>query len=82
MANGGYTKLHDFLDQKMRMSHIYQPVMLEVLLTHGGTASIRDVVEAILSHDESQIDYYEQIVKNMPGRVLTSHGIVRRDGLG
>ena len=35
---------------------------------------------AILSHDESQIDYYGQIVKNMPGRVLASHGIVRRDG--
>ena len=30
----------EFLDQKIRMSHIYQPVTLEVLLTKGGTASV------------------------------------------
>jgi hypothetical protein len=27
-----FTRLRDFLDQKMRMSHIYQPVMLELVL--------------------------------------------------
>lgn len=75
-----YSRLRDFIDQKMRMSHIYQPVMLEALLTHGGTASIREIAAAILAHDESQLDYYEQIVKNMPGKVLASHGLVKRDG--
>ena len=33
-----------------------------------------------LEHDRSQIDYYAATVGNMPGRVLTSHGIVERDG--
>jgi ATP adenylyltransferase len=77
-----FSRLRDFLDRQMRMSHIYQPVMLEVLLTRGGTADIRDIAVAILAHDESQIDYYEEIVKRMPGRVLSSHGIVeRQDGI-
>ncbi len=58
-----YTRLTHFID--MTMQHIYQPVMLEVLLTHGGSASVRDVAAAILPHDESQLDYYEQIVKRM-----------------
>ena len=73
-----FTRLRDFIGQKMRMSHIYQPVMLEVLLTHGSSASVRDISAAILAHDESQLDYYEEIVKKMPGKVLSSHGIVRR----
>ena len=75
-----FSRLRDFLDRQMRMSHIYQPVMLEVLLASGGTASIRDIAVAILAHDESQIDYYQEIVKKMPGRVLAVHGIVRREG--
>ncbi len=62
------------------MAHIYQSVMLEALLTHGDVASIRNIAATFLSHDESQIDYYEQIGKNIPGRVLASHGIVRREG--
>jgi diadenosine tetraphosphate (Ap4A) HIT family hydrolase len=73
-----FSRLRDFLDRQMRMSHIYQPVMLEVLLASGGVAGIREIVVAILAHDESQIDYYEEIVKRMPGRVLSSHGIVER----
>lgn len=73
-----YERLKTFLDGKMQMAHIYQPVMLEVLLTHGGRATTREVASAILTHDESQVEYYEQIVKNMPGRVLASHGIVER----
>ena len=75
-----YTRLCDFVDRKMRMSHIYQPVMLQVLLSHGGRASIRRIAQEFLGHDESQLDYYEQIVRNMPGRVLASHGVVERDG--
>ena len=71
-----HERLVQFLDKKMQMSHIYQPVMLEVLLTQGGRAPIRSIATAILAHDESQIDYYTEIVKQMPGCVLGRHGIV------
>ena len=36
---GSYDRLHEFIAEKMRMSHIYQPVMLRVLLENGGRAS-------------------------------------------
>jgi hypothetical protein len=57
-----YERFAQFLNAETRMSHIYQPVILEVLFTHGGTASARDIAAAFLAHDESQIDYYERIV--------------------
>jgi len=30
-----------------------------------------------LAHDESQLEYYEQITKTMPGKVLAKHGAGR-----
>jgi diadenosine tetraphosphate (Ap4A) HIT family hydrolase/5-methylcytosine-specific restriction endonuclease McrA len=63
------------------MSHIYQPVMLREILSHNGTASVTNVAKALLEEDRSQIEYYEQITKNMVGRVLTNnHGITEKDG--
>src|SRR5262245_50109361 len=64
----------------MRMSHIYQPVMIRELLTHGGKTSIRNIAAAFLARDASQLEYYEQITKDMPGKVLGKHGIVAREG--
>jgi ATP adenylyltransferase len=64
----------------MRMSHIYQPVMIRELLTRGGKASIRDIAAAFLARDASQLEYYEQVTKDMPGKVLGKHGIAERDG--
>jgi hypothetical protein len=65
----------------MRMSHVYQPVMIRELLRHKGSASVSEVARALLSEDCSQIEYYEQITKNMVGRVLTENrGITEKDG--
>jgi ATP adenylyltransferase len=75
-------QLKDFLKNRMRMSHIYQPVMLRTLLVGDGRASTRDIAAAFLALDQAQIEYYEQIVKQMPGRVLHRHGLVERDGDG
>lgn len=75
-----FTNLRNFIRTQMRMSHIYQPVMIRELLTRGGKASIRDIAAAFLARDASQLEYYEQITKDMPGKVLGRHGIVERDG--
>ena len=64
------------------MSHIYQPVVLKVLLERDGWATTREIASAFLSRDESQIDYYVEITKRMPGRVLASHGLVKQEGEG
>jgi len=54
-----YAQLKAFIEKSMRMSHIYQPVMLMALFRNGGKATVRDVATSILIHDESQIEYYE-----------------------
>ena len=80
MPSNSFKTLREFLTIRMRMSHIYQPLMIRTLLTHGGSASIRQIASSFLSKDASQLEYYEEITKNMPGKVLARHGIVRREG--
>jgi 5-methylcytosine-specific restriction endonuclease McrA len=75
-----FGQLKSFIDKSMRMSHLYQPVMLLALLEKGGKASVRDIATSILVHDESQIDYYESITKEMVGRVLRSRRVVEKEG--
>jgi ATP adenylyltransferase len=77
-----FQQLKDFLTQQMRMSHLYQPLMLRTLMDKGGFASLRDIASSFLTHDESQIEYYVEITKRMPGPVLSRHQLVRRDGAG
>jgi hypothetical protein len=50
------------------------------LLRSDGKASTTRIAKAILEHDQSQIEYYEKIVGNMVGRVLRSHGLVKKEG--
>jgi diadenosine tetraphosphate (Ap4A) HIT family hydrolase len=66
----------------MRMSHLYQPLMLKVLIEGNGFASLRDIASRFLAYDESQIEYYAEITKRMPWAVLTRHQLVRREGTG
>jgi ATP adenylyltransferase len=73
-----YIELKDFIQNRMRMSHVYQPVMLSVLLTQNGTATSSEIASALLSKDQSQIEYYQQIVNGMVGKVLRSHQLVTK----
>jgi diadenosine tetraphosphate (Ap4A) HIT family hydrolase len=77
-----YATLKSFLERDMRMSHVYQPVMLRLLLTQDGKATVAEIARALLSEDRSQLEYYSEITKTMPGRVLTARGVVRREGNG
>lgn len=74
--------LKSFIRETMQMSHVYQPVMLRVLLERGGYASTEEIAKALLGHDPSQIKYYKKRTKEMVGKVLTKHGIVEpiKDG--
>ena len=66
-----FSMLSGFIQRTMRMSHIYQPVMLMELLNRGGSASRREIAAALLDRDESQLEYYEHVTTNMVGKVLT-----------
>ena len=75
--------LLDYITGRMRMSHIYQPVMLRELLLSGGEATVEQIAKALLSYDQSQVEYYEIRTKNMVGRVLTNNQIAEpiKDGV-
>lgn len=78
MSNTHFTieELKSFLEEKMRMSHIYQPLLIKTLIDCGGQATIRQLSQTFLNYDESQIKYYEDIIKKMPVKVLKDHGII------
>lgn len=58
-----YQELHDFLTSKMKLNHVYQPLLIKTLLEIGGTATIRQLATVFLTQDESQIAYYEGRLK-------------------
>ncbi len=74
-----YADLRDFIAKRMRMSHIYQPLMLMTLFKNKGQASATKIANEILKHDQSQIEYYQQITNNMVGQVLRRYGLVAKD---
>lgn len=71
-------KLLNFLKNEMRLSHIYQPLLIRSLIDAGGTATVRQLALQFLNQDESQIQYYEDRIKQMPLKVLSKHGIVTK----
>lgn len=75
-----YAELVDFLENKMSMSHVYQPLLIRALVDSGGAATVRQLAQAFLSQDESQLLYYEKHIKDMPLKVLRRHGVVTADG--
>jgi len=72
--------LREFLLSKMKLSHIYQPLLIKTLIEAGGSATIRQLAITFLTYDESQILYYEKRLKEMPIKVLKSHGVINKDG--
>ena len=48
--------LSGFIQRTMRMSHIYQPVMLMELLNRGGSASRREIAAALQTASIEALD--------------------------
>ena len=78
--SNAYDRLSDYIKRRMRMSHIYQPLMLMELLGRSSPAPAEDIARRILVEDSSQVEYYTERVKQMVGRVLTSNGITSHAG--
>jgi ATP adenylyltransferase len=75
-----FEELVDFIENKMRMSHVYQPLLIKSLVEAGGTATLRQLANAFLTQDESQLLYYEKRIKEMPIKVLSRHEIIKCQG--
>lgn len=75
-----YKELIEFLEHKMSMSHVYQPLLVRALVDAGGAATLRQLAQVFLSQDESQLLYYEKRIKGMPLKVLKKYGVVASEG--
>ena len=75
-----YYELKEFIVERMRLSHIYQPLLIKTLVDLGGSATIRQLAITFLQNDESQLLYYEKRLKEMPIKVLSKHNVIKRDG--
>jgi len=73
-----FDQLIHYISKDMKMSHVYQPLMLMTLLKHGGQASESTIAKAILELDPVQQKYYEDRVRNMVGVVLQKNGVTTR----
>jgi len=80
MTSTHFNDLIDYLLKRMRMSHIYQPLMIRSLVEADGTATIRQLAHAFIIQDESQLRYYEDRIKKMPLRVLKNNGVIDQQG--
>jgi hypothetical protein len=52
-AMSTFSHLLDFIQNRMRMSHIYQPVMLSTLIKGGGTASVVEIASQFAQRDQA-----------------------------
>lgn len=62
------------------MRHIYLPLLIGKLVDSDGSATIRQLAQSVLAQDESQVQYYEKRLKEMPLKVLKKHDIINREG--
>ncbi len=69
-----------FITSKMRMSHVYQPLLIRALVNAGGAATLRQLAQVFIREDESRPVYYRERIKAMPVRVLRKHGVVDQRG--
>lgn len=74
-----FQALKEYLLKRMRMSHVYQPVMLKHLLEHDGVAKAEDIAVDLVQNDMSQIEYYTKRVNEMVGKVLRNNKVVERE---
>lgn len=73
-------ELCEFIESKMRLSHIYQPLLIRALVDAGGSATLRQLAQVFVCQDESQLRYYQDRIKKMPVSVLKRHDIIEAEG--
>ena len=57
-----FSDLKDFLIKRMKIFHIYQPVMLMTLLKNGGVASVESLAKDLLINDQNKMGYYVTVI--------------------
>jgi diadenosine tetraphosphate (Ap4A) HIT family hydrolase/5-methylcytosine-specific restriction endonuclease McrA len=71
--------IEEYLNKRMRMSHVYQPVMIMKLLENNGKAKANEIAVDLVQNDHSQLEYYTERVNQMVGKVLRNNQIVIKE---
>ncbi|KKK98625.1 hypothetical protein LCGC14_2640880, partial [marine sediment metagenome] len=73
--NRSLEELKEFVEKKMRMSHIYQPYIIKTLLENNGTCDIKQIAELLSKKLKKSKNYYVQRILRAPKNVLMKHKI-------
>lgn len=75
-----YGALMRFVREGMRLSHVYQPLVIKYLALKGGEATVRELAVLCLTGGEDTLKWLESRLRKMPLPVLESHGVVETEG--
>jgi len=72
--------LLDFLQTKMRMQEIYQPVVILHLLTRDGFSTRAHLAQTLSGYDDAGLEFWDRVLMDNPKRWLVGkHQIVNYD---
>ena len=60
-----FKRLKDFITHKMRMSHVYQPLLIRSLIDAGGSATLRQLAQSFVRRNvmlQSELDISRNLV--------------------
>ena len=64
-----FDELATFIEERMSMSHVYQPLVIRSLVDADGAATLRQVALALVAQDEATISQAEKTIVQMPIKV-------------
>jgi ATP adenylyltransferase len=74
-----YDDLAEFIERRMTMSHVYQPLVVRELIEAGGTATLRQLALALVREDEPTVQQAEDRLRNFPVKTLRKHEVIEYD---
>jgi predicted house-cleaning noncanonical NTP pyrophosphatase (MazG superfamily) len=80
----GYEQLKEFLEERMTMTDVYQPVIIRDLILHDGQRTKNQLAITLISYDEYTLNKFRRTVMRWPKITLTKHDLIkyeRRDKL-
>jgi len=69
--------LKEFLENKMKISGPYQPLIIKHLLMNGGKVNLQNIAEELCYRDQNNVNYYIAKLKIYPKKVLSHHNIAK-----
>ena len=73
-----FDDLLKFVESELRMSHVYQPLLISFLVESGGAATVRQLAQEFALADEASVLHYEKRIKEMPVPVLARRGVISK----